>query len=422
MKNKFDYLKNEYLITHPNATENEIKELFSDVSDSIAEQFIALKNINFDIKKQIDYHQKNSVSISYLNYVKNECDLLSSDVRKRKIVYLDTKYWVDIRKAVLNDDKNNVLIKLYNILKQKVAERKLVCPLSTEIVSELFRQSDVNTLNATIDIMDSLSGGVAYKFFFDKIRDDFSNYFLKLTNESCGISLKPMSDFVPVCMVMGSTNVLLEGNYADDSVQKATFDLICNMRFEYFGKFPGVIDSSAEQIGNEAGAERLNVGKKKAEDDLPSVKDACAKVFYANLNGFKEYIGSGINNIYYLEKNLSLKEISLKKSIATETQIDSIVSGIVYKFQQKQLEKDDIPLLSINSIIGGTVYSERNRKFHKNDFDDFRHAAIALPSSDYFFTEDSLAHLLNNTTKLSQKYDVKCVSKPEKALEMIEEI
>lgn len=422
MSDTISILKEHCKTNNPNISDEELDELFTNISVPMVEQLKDLLDSNFDFSKNTREHQKNDSDISYLNYVKKECDSLTEEIKKRKILYLDTKYWVNIRKAIINNTDNDYK-KLYDLLKQKVLEKKIICPLSTEIISELFHQNDGNTLKKTIDIMDDLSDGVSYKFFFDKIVDDFSNFFLKLTADNCKTSVKNFSDFVPVCLVLGAAKIIIGKEYADDSMQKSIFDMCRKMKFQYFGKLPGCIDSTDEQVGNRACAERMNKEKSSRGDKLPNLKKACSDTLYANLICFKEYISQGINNISYLEKNYSLKEIVNKNlpQISIES-LDSIIKGITYKFQQGILEKDDIPLLVINSILCGTSYAEKGRKFHPTDFDDYRHAAIAVPSSDFFFTEDNLAHLLNNTTKLSQKYVCKVVSKPKEALELVKRI
>jgi hypothetical protein len=80
----------------------------------------------------------------------------------------------------------------------------------------------------------------------------------------------------------------------------------------------------------------------------------------------------------------------------------------------------DLSLIDIQARVNSFILSQSGRKFKDNDFHDFRHASVALNICDYFFTENSLKHLLTTPpTNLAQKYKASVLSKPNEALEVI---
>ncbi len=108
-----------------------------------------------------------------------------------------------------------------------------------------------------------------------------------------------------------------------------------------------------------------------------------------------------------------------QEDILPDDKLQDMIDLIVRTFILKR-NADFFPGIAIIAGLDAAIRCSRDRAFTKNDFDDIRHAAIALPFADYFFTENSLCHLL--TTKPLQydrKYSVQVVSKPEQVLAVL---
>ena len=87
-------------------------------------------------------------------------------VSKKAVVYLDLKFWINLRKASLGEKVANEYIELLSLLSNEVKRGSIVCPLSFWIFEELLKQSDLSTRKATSRLIDRLSNGVAFMRFF----------------------------------------------------------------------------------------------------------------------------------------------------------------------------------------------------------------------------------------------------------------
>jgi hypothetical protein len=80
----------------------------------------------------------------------------------------------------------------------------------------------------------------------------------------------------------------------------------------------------------------------------------------------------------------------------------------------------EIPGVHISSGLHAAVRLDRNRKYKANDFEDFRHAVVALPYYDIFCTEKSLRHLLcHQPLQYDQAYGTRVVSDDAEVLDAL---
>ncbi len=80
---------------------------------------------------------------------------LGQEISQCKKVYLDTKYWLLLRNAVLRKEENKEIIELLSLLRQGVQLKKLICPISEDIFVEIL-QSNPSTLKTTVSLVDEL--------------------------------------------------------------------------------------------------------------------------------------------------------------------------------------------------------------------------------------------------------------------------
>src|SRR5438309_5303509 len=63
-------------------------------------------------------------------------------VAGKLIVYLDLKYWINLRKVILGQESDPRYPPLLELLRHIVREGKVVCPLSFWVFEELLKQAD----------------------------------------------------------------------------------------------------------------------------------------------------------------------------------------------------------------------------------------------------------------------------------------
>lgn len=107
----------------------------------------------------------------------------------------------------------------------------------------------------------------------------------------------------------------------------------------------------------------------------------------------------------------------IQKEETEKVDIDKMLNFFYFLFESDKIT-DELPNLVIMSGLNANVRCGFNKtKFEPNDFDDFRHATSSIPYYNYFFTENSLSHILNNKpTNYAQRYSTIVKSKPDDIL------
>lgn len=102
----------------------------------------------------------------------------------------------------------------------------------------------------------------------------------------------------------------------------------------------------------------------------------------------------------------------------------SAPQNMIYNLFKLGKISDELPTYRILAGLNANVRCGFSRsKFDANDFDDFRHAAASLPYYDYFFTENSLHHMITNKpTDYARLYNTVVKSKPQEVLETLKSI
>jgi hypothetical protein len=93
-------------------------------------------------------------------YVQSKRIALAREIRGKKKIYLDTKYWALLRDVRLKRSKCKETSKLLSRLEELVSDGKAVCPLNADVFFEVFKQNDRCTLQASVELIDDLSGGI----------------------------------------------------------------------------------------------------------------------------------------------------------------------------------------------------------------------------------------------------------------------
>ena len=102
---------------------------------------------------------------------------LAGELEDQELIYLDTKYWVNLRHVVV---QSPLLIPIYDeilglleLLRQK---KRICCPMSSALFEELMKQSDTSTRLKTARMMDYLSGGVCIQNWLHLIEMEFARH------------------------------------------------------------------------------------------------------------------------------------------------------------------------------------------------------------------------------------------------------
>lgn len=368
--------------------------------DKLLEIVLKYKNIKFS-----EYPDVNNEKVSFEQFIENETKKIEQKLDGKQVIYLDTNFWVNFRKVVQNEKVEEPYKYLYLQMKKKVDENKIICPISTTNFTELLRQIDPKTKNATAKIMAEFSLGIGLKFYFDRIEDEFFNFINKYLNANKKNKLR--FDFVN--NILGTVKIICDsGEKTELSLQKILYLYTQTMSFEDYASMgiPEQEDLLTERNELKQVTHDMNLFKDQNKDK--TFDEVFNITLTANIATFKCYIENALKKISNQSKNIS------------DDTLNEFVNIIVWSFKNGKLSKDDMPLLYIQSLLDAIYVKDGDRKFKDNDYDDLRHAAEALSSSDLFLTERSLANvLINMKPKLAENYNLTVIDNPQKALEYI---
>jgi hypothetical protein len=100
-------------------------------------------------------------------------------VSKKTIVYLDLKYWINLRKVLLSQQAQPEYVELYSVLIRAAERGRVICPLSFWVFQELLKQNDSETRTATARLIDQLSNGVAFMYHGEIVSQEILHFIRK---------------------------------------------------------------------------------------------------------------------------------------------------------------------------------------------------------------------------------------------------
>jgi len=92
-----------------------------------------------DLKDRVDYHQ-NHPDVSFSGYKKQKLKEIAQAVNPIKKIYLDTKFWIEIRDVIYKTGKEKAVVKeIFLSLKEKIGDFARSDQLISEFEASLFR-------------------------------------------------------------------------------------------------------------------------------------------------------------------------------------------------------------------------------------------------------------------------------------------
>ena len=378
------------------------------MSDYLDNAVKKLVGKNGSIFERIEYHKNTTSDISYDSYKKQQILALNEKFIDQKRVYLDTKYWIIFRDIYMGlTNRSDLEVQLYEKLKNLVETDKVICPISTEIFTELHKQKDLKTRYATAELMQLFSKGTTFKFYFEQI-DDFIVFFKTCNKEDTFYEKDCCLDHA--VHVIGIPEITIGGKEKSHD-KKAAWDFFSKLEFKDFIKFSGDPKNDPKEDKTKLIASMID---EKEKHNAKNFADIYRSEFLGGIYHQPEYIDLAISRMK--QEKYGNSDITIKPEIRNK-----FINVLIHSFDTKQLDKH-FPLLTVDAGITSVFMHDINRNFKKNDFDDFRHAMIALRNCCYFFTEKSLSHLLNvKPLEYSKRFNIFIESKAKNILDKLEQ-
>jgi len=332
-------------------------------------------------------------------------DLGNSVMLKRRY-YLDTKYWIYLREASQGRGTKSQQ-EIHHSLNSLAESGTALCPISYQSYIELRKQSDRQSLLATAQIMDKLSGKVCFIPFNAIFQQELACYVRSRQLTQKGLPAVSASKYVWTKTPYLFGDFILQLPEAPAGAAN-----LVGKQFQESWKDLGLFDlmsmtSTTNRVFQNAGlAEQLNTSK-DLNQNWTSFEQICLVEIERSLELFEEETKEVLRDLSKTwQLNCPQTPFELSQVVIREWKEKGMVTGL--------------PHLSIRCLMHSFMRYNRTQRFKTNDITDFGHAAWAIPYCDAFFTERSLANMAtNNLLKLDQRYNTRILWEEEQVLDFL---
>jgi hypothetical protein len=339
--------------------------------------------------------------LSAATHLDHKLRALKSEVAKKKIVYLDVCHWLKLRDVWLQRTAPPVYEQILIYLNRLAERQAVLCPLSVPIFEELMKQGVPRSRAATANLMDIFSQGVCVMRFEEAFAEQCSN---ALDGKRHAVEIKGGS-VSKVGLWFGDDQA--RAAWWSPDISEAWDNISVDLRWEL-----NVCDCqklTAQGVVSSQG--KRDFFSKWAE--LPAQQKASPKPFWElSKNCRSDVVG-----------DYEAEVISRMEAILGRTPREEVRESVI-KVTRVMIEARDYGRIPCCEVLAG-MCAARVRgggTIDPNDVFDFLHASAGIPSSEAYFCDGPMEHLVRNELNLDQHFSVRVHSKPEDLLNYLKSI
>lgn len=304
-------------------------------------------------------------------------------IRNREAIYLDTNIWINITQPRNENDEY-----LRFILTQLVDDKKIFCPLSFAIISELLKQNYESILNSS-PLMDKLSTGFSYKMLKELTINEIEHFGKTFDKPFKKMSVERI--YVPVIAYLSSTGTFkFPTENHNVNYEKMISD------FSYY--LSQITLTDLLKGGKEYYSSRI-------ERDSSHLMDTNIKESYRATGGNKNKLRK-IEEDYFASNFIIpqlQKELSLDRKIKFQMYLDQLPADKNGRKLTSLLKY--LPTINAQIELYTLAGMNPGKSIKIADFFDLEHLFFAASYSDVFVTEDKwINHLLKNNKNLPANF------------------
>lgn len=372
--------------------------------------------VNIPPEKITLAHHRQYPEISLERYMRSKMLATADRVLARKIVYLDTRFWILLRDVSLGRPKDELHTQILGRLRELIDAGKVICPINADTLAELLKQRDPTTRLATAKLIDELSLGAALQSAEERVRTELMHC-VQLSLRGAAV-LEPLEQLVwtSPSYVLGHNVPMLKSLPEDEMLayQKAFTDYLWDFalaeQISYLKGMPEELNGHWDAI-----AAKLNLGIKEHDKKVLSLSELHLHEFKGGLELYLPTLEKIFSHLYEKEMGVAPSE-DMRQQEARK-----LMNGLVEALRTGTIGRQ-LPSLIIRAGLHAAVRRNRGKQFTGNDLHDFGHATAALGYCDYFATDRSLCHLVVNELKFDQRYQTAVVAAPRDLLGLLEQI
>lgn len=364
----------------------------------------------------LDYHRQHP-EISLERHFRSKFLAIADRVLARKRIYLDTRFWVLLRKVCLGRPDDPLHAQILTQLRLLVKASKVICPINATTLAELLKQNDPVTRLATAKLIDELSDGTALQSEEERVGTELKHC-IQLTIRGSA-ALVPLERLVwtSTPYVLGSTTLMVESLPKDELLawQKSFADYLWDVPLaDQISRLPEIPAHLTE--GWNVIAANLNRDIAKQDVKAKSFTVIREHEFKGALEVRLPKLTKMFVHLYGMGAPQSAQELGCAEKSARD-----LIQVLAEALRRDKLGRQ-LPSLVIRSGLYAALRRNPKRPLTGNDLHDVGHATAALAYCDYFATEKFLRHLVVNELKFDRQYDTIVIAEASEFLALLERL
>jgi hypothetical protein len=303
----------------------------------------------------------------------------------RKIIYLDTKFWVYLRQPSLSRAQDTIR-EIKRLLYAGVEAGKLICPMSFPIYLELQTQP-IELRLETAKIMDDLSLGVSLDGPEHVYGTELTRFFIENSSHLRHLAWTVVTAWTKIGTLFGESypprGILPEP--METAMDKALFDKLWN------ATVTDMATLDEEPMKPTSVAEQINEERKQFPRDGKSFQALYGDELHGLLDFNKHLIEASLRDI----AGLVLNPAQISTSTAPDQVPTAAFVSLVKQATTMRRGQLGIPMQRTQAALHAFLRLDEQRPFQTNDANDIRHTASAMAYSDVFLTERFFASVAN---------------------------
>lgn len=330
---------------------------------------------------------------------------LNQEYAETPLIYLDTRYWIDLRNAQHGSVEHPEYLELFQTLKSAVEQGVIICPISDQVLVELLSCEDPERGRKSLETISTLSNGVAIKSFKELLDEEHMN-FVRSIRKSRFRNVQPLT--FAYSTIFTNTTLKEFASVYRHYHQNHILDLIYTTDLSiYTETYYNAFLTKCRVDPNEIN--RAIVSERKTSASFSEILSEEVKGVTSMLDLGSASVRMMCN--HFRSKSAEVMRTCLTGATAAQTKTNR---SEIYRL---------VPSTAVYATCFSALRVEGRRMLKSNDVADFFHASLAVPYCRGFFTEKSLAHLLTTRpSELQAYYNCKVVSAPSEAIEFIKEL
>lgn len=330
--------------------------------------------------------------ISAEEHRRARCLALGSEVLEKTRIYLDQKYWIFCRDAVMGRPQQPIHVDIWNELRALVASNAVVCPVTHPIFVETMKQGDRAKRKCSAKVIDELSQGVAILPLQVLFRTELYHLFMSL--EKGATAVYPLNRLVWTYAGWVLGEMVPHSSAFDkatnNAIQKCMFDVIADMPFSTLVEALSDSDSPAIH-DDETFYAKMNAETKEHQHEVTSFD----VVFASEVAGILDSIRPEVNDLFRQHYSRTTGQRAPTGDSVEAQEAERLGVNLIYHAYRLKKLTTEFPALHIRAGIHAAIRS-RTQPHKKGDHWDHLHAHAALGYCNAFFTEKNLCNLLSS--------------------------